>query len=366
MGCCSSSPYKICCSRNNQETIRLMTFGLDGAGKTSFVKYILKDSSSDIVPTIGFSSVDLKNFQKFNVQVYDTGGGKNIRDIWINYFPFIHGLVLVIDSADTKRIDQVKEILESVVSNRRIQGKPLLVLINKQDVEGAMDENALVTAINLNSIVNKYKIPTRVESCSLINRWSNRFANNPLLDRGYQWLLGYIQSNWADLSKRVEIETSEQIKLEKEVMRKRIEKFRHQSILDDQKNRENQIKENLAATEAQELILENVETSDEADDDEGTINGETGETEIIEEKVIVQRRISINEPKERTILIFGSLDQLDRIVEEDVNNKEADQETVNNQSIIQKENKRPKSSSYGERRNSNTKLTISRNKIAPL
>ncbi|XP_015788752.1 ADP-ribosylation factor-like protein 13B [Tetranychus urticae] len=167
MGCCSSSPYKICCSRNNQETIRLMTFGLDGAGKTSFVKYILKDSSSDIVPTIGFSSVDLKNFQKFNVQVYDTGGGKNIRDIWINYFPFIHGLVLVIDSADTKRIDQVKEILESVVSNRRIQGKPLLVLINKQDVEGAMDENALVTAINLNSIVNKYKIPTRVVSINV-------------------------------------------------------------------------------------------------------------------------------------------------------------------------------------------------------
>lgn len=170
------------------------------------------------------------------------------------------------------------------------------------------------------------------------------------MDRGYQWLLGYIQSNWTGLSSRVEIETKEQIKLEQEVMRKRIEKFRNQGNQENQINQQDGERHGSDDINRNELIIEDVEK-------ENTIH----EDSDFKEKVITQRRFSVNEPRERTVLIFGSLDQLDKIVEED----ESTINPQNNQSQSTND-RRPKSSSLGERKNSNFRFTISRNQIAPL
>lgn len=122
-----------------------MLIGLDGAGKTSLVRYLLKgnieksfplltvstpfhlDPSNILVPTMGYSSFDLRKFRSLMVKVIDVGGGKTIRDIWKNYFSFVHGFIFVIDSSDVNRIELVKNLLRETLSNEKVRGKPLLV-----------------------------------------------------------------------------------------------------------------------------------------------------------------------------------------------------------------------------------------------
>lgn len=81
----------------------------------------------DVVPTVGFSNVDMKQFKNFKVQIYDLGGGSRIRGIWKSYFALVHGIVFVIDSADASRVLEVKETLQDVVKNEKVSRKPILM-----------------------------------------------------------------------------------------------------------------------------------------------------------------------------------------------------------------------------------------------
>lgn len=140
---------------NNKPRIKLLLIGLDNAGKTttvmrllgrkywfcmhlhpflqSFFQAIMRLTSlfqgpaEDIVPTIGFSSIEMKQINKFAVEIYDLGGGAKIRDIWKNYFSLVHGIIYVVDSADEGRIPEIKSNLQDVIQHERISKKPILV-----------------------------------------------------------------------------------------------------------------------------------------------------------------------------------------------------------------------------------------------
>lgn len=84
------------------------------------------ENPQDVAPTVGFSKVDLKQ-GKFEVTIFDLGGGKRIRDIWKNYYSESHGVVFVVDSSDVQRIQETRETMAQVLQHPRIAGKPVLV-----------------------------------------------------------------------------------------------------------------------------------------------------------------------------------------------------------------------------------------------
>ena len=55
----------------------------------------------------------------------------------VNCYEETDGIVWVVDSADTCRLDEVKGELESVLQEGRLQGASLLILANKQDIKGS-------------------------------------------------------------------------------------------------------------------------------------------------------------------------------------------------------------------------------------
>ncbi len=83
----------------------------------------------DLIPTIGFSNLKMRKFNNFRVVLYDLGGGPRIRSIWKNYFGLVHGIIFVIDSADISRVLEVKDVIEEVISNDKIAGKPILLYV---------------------------------------------------------------------------------------------------------------------------------------------------------------------------------------------------------------------------------------------
>lgn len=160
----------------------------------------------------------MKQFNRVPVEIYDLGGGPKIRAIWKNYFALVHGIIYVVDSSAENRLPEVRENLEEVMKHDRISKKPLLVyvyifllnnpayflfntttretclvviflclydpqkssltdvcrfpsspplrlrLINKQDVEGAMEEVDMSKQLNLSILANTYQCPTRIVS----------------------------------------------------------------------------------------------------------------------------------------------------------------------------------------------------------
>lgn len=84
------------------------------------------ESPLDVAPTVGFSKVDLKQ-GKFEVTIFDLGGGKRIRGIWKNYYSESYGVVFVVDSSDVQRIQETRDTMAEVLRHPRIAGKPVLV-----------------------------------------------------------------------------------------------------------------------------------------------------------------------------------------------------------------------------------------------
>lgn len=63
-------------------------------------------------------------------------------------------------------MEECRKVLEKLLKNEQISGKPVLLLANKQDMEGALDEIDIVERLNVERLVNQQKCPTLVELCS--------------------------------------------------------------------------------------------------------------------------------------------------------------------------------------------------------
>ena len=74
-------------------------------------------------PTIG-SNVEEVVHNNVHLQVWDLGGQQQLRSTWNTYFANAHAVIMVVDSADRKRIHVVKEelwkCLQSEVGDRCI------------------------------------------------------------------------------------------------------------------------------------------------------------------------------------------------------------------------------------------------------
>ncbi|XP_006878382.1 PREDICTED: LOW QUALITY PROTEIN: ADP-ribosylation factor-like 13A [Chrysochloris asiatica] len=128
----------------------------------------------------------------YNISIYDLNGNSQGQDLWPNYYSQAHGIVFVLDSSDLGRLQEVKMILPRLLSDQRVEGKPVLLLPGKQDKKGA-----LLPCDILERIVNKNKPLCRVEPCSAIINLQRR-NHQPIID-GLRWLLATIGDKYEDL-----------------------------------------------------------------------------------------------------------------------------------------------------------------------
>ena len=80
------------------------------------------------------------------LHLWDIGGQSSIRAYWRNYFEQTDGLIWVVDSSDTMRLDLVAHELAKTLQQEKLEGATLLVFANKIDlvssvVAGNDDEN---------------------------------------------------------------------------------------------------------------------------------------------------------------------------------------------------------------------------------
>ena len=57
------------------------------------------------------------------------------------------------DASSSSRLDEAKRVLSDVLQEERVRGKPLLILANKQDQEGALSEEGMKAGLELDSLL---------------------------------------------------------------------------------------------------------------------------------------------------------------------------------------------------------------------
>ncbi|CAG9460939.1 unnamed protein product [Pedinophyceae sp. YPF-701] len=160
---------------------RILVLGLDNAGKTTILKKLSEEDITTIQPTQGFNVKSLLH-EGFKLNVWDIGGQKTIRPYWRNYFEQTDALVYVIDSSDRKRLDETGEELARLLEEDKMQGIPVLVLANKQDLMHAMAPDEIADLLNLFSIREH---PWQIQPCSA--------KTGDGLREGMEWLVRQVK-----------------------------------------------------------------------------------------------------------------------------------------------------------------------------
>ncbi|XP_011878611.1 PREDICTED: ADP-ribosylation factor-like protein 13B [Vollenhovia emeryi] len=189
-------------SRTAEKTIILLIVGLDNSGKSTILNHISGDSDQNVLPTIGFRTVSLKH-KSYSVKIYDLGGSSQIRPLWPKYYNDIHGLIYVVDASDISRLAENKVVFNELITHEHISTKPILLLANKQDLNGAIDELDVVENLDVERAANAMRCPTRVETCSCIYNKEQPKSSIAGIREGYKWLLDIVVKNYAILNSRV-------------------------------------------------------------------------------------------------------------------------------------------------------------------
>ncbi|XP_047666339.1 ADP-ribosylation factor-like protein 8A isoform X1 [Tachysurus fulvidraco] len=157
-----------------KEEMELTLVGLQYSGKTTFVNVIASGQfSEDMIPTVGFN---MRKITKGNVTIklWDIGGQPRFRSMWERYCRGVSAIVYMVDAADPEKIEASKNELHNLLDKPQLQGIPclcvlcvclcvcvcvralqVLVLGNKRDLHGALDEKELIERMNLSAIQDR-------------------------------------------------------------------------------------------------------------------------------------------------------------------------------------------------------------------
>ncbi|AWU77517.1 uncharacterized protein C5L36_0D02610 [Pichia kudriavzevii] len=135
----------------------VLILGLDNAGKTTlleelkerYIKGYKKIPSGRIIPTVGQNMTTLAVDNEVRLKFWDVGGQDALRELWEDYYSDSHGIVFVIDSCDAERLNECKNTLEKIINDDKVEGLPILMLANKQDMPQALE------IANIKEVFNK-------------------------------------------------------------------------------------------------------------------------------------------------------------------------------------------------------------------
>ncbi|CAB1115611.1 unnamed protein product [Ectocarpus sp. CCAP 1310/34] len=201
-------------SKPKQKLAVILLLGLDGAGKTTLLGTLQGEQNPRVRPSVGFKPVTMMLSDELKVKFYDLGGGKNIRSIWNKYYHDAHGLLYVVDGADGDRWGQSKDIFFAATSHKYLQGKPLALILNKEDAGLQIREEKAAADLGLSN-----RRDAKVCHCSVNASKAAGGVPDERLEGAVEWLLETINESFPALNERVQHDLQDmerEFQLEKE------------------------------------------------------------------------------------------------------------------------------------------------------
>jgi len=111
---------------------RVLLLGVDGSGKTTLFKLLSSLDNKETVPTTE-TKLSTVAYKGYEIILTDVGGQGHLRPFWRHHYTGSQGIIYMIDSLDTERIEKAKKELELTLADAQLEGTPVLVFANKQD-----------------------------------------------------------------------------------------------------------------------------------------------------------------------------------------------------------------------------------------
>lgn len=89
------------------------------------------------------------------LKCWDLGGQPRFRSMWERYCKGVNAIIFVLDSADSSSIEAAKTQLKGLAEKESLQSIPILVLGNKNDLEGALTVDEIISKMELKDINNR-------------------------------------------------------------------------------------------------------------------------------------------------------------------------------------------------------------------
>lgn len=137
---------------SKQPEAQVLLLGLDNAGKSTLLYKMKYNACVSTVPTVGFNVEMLesrKNRRSIAVTVWDIGGQRRMREHWKGFHQDAATVAFVVDSSDTERMEEARRELENTLRSEQLRGSPVILLANKQDVDGALTATEVQDRFNL-------------------------------------------------------------------------------------------------------------------------------------------------------------------------------------------------------------------------
>ena len=156
------------------------------------------------------------------VHFVDVGGSPAAqKTVWPTLYPHVHAVVWVSDATKAARWAEEKVRLQTCLENKYLAGKPVLLLVNKQDT-GLPHYSPMRMH---EEVVGLCASPSllRVEGC-IADAGQNYHILDSSIEVGLAWLLGVVQKQAATLAARVQADVQAVTEEEKEEEKKEEEK----------------------------------------------------------------------------------------------------------------------------------------------
>ena len=159
-------------------------FGLDAAGKTTFIDYINNERFIDHAPTVGVS-ISRIALGSMKFVFNDVGGQEKYRTEWRKYWKDPDFMVFMVDASDSARFEFAKDYLWNVLNDFMTEGVPLVVMSNKIDKPDAKPLVDVVNALDLGAIKERLVgvFETSVKMHKNIDKALNFVASTALSDQ---------------------------------------------------------------------------------------------------------------------------------------------------------------------------------------
>ena len=123
----------------------ILILGLDNSGKTTYLEQVKTKfcpnykmmNPNKITSTVGcnIGGVDIG---RTRLNFWDLGGQQELQSLWDKYYAESHAIIYMIDSTDRERLEESWLAFDKMIMNEQLEGLPLLVACNKQDLDNCL------------------------------------------------------------------------------------------------------------------------------------------------------------------------------------------------------------------------------------
>ncbi|KAM9968323.1 hypothetical protein ACTFIW_002761 [Dictyostelium discoideum] len=159
---------------------KILIIGLDGAGKSTLLSKLKLGDYISMIPSVGFN-IETIEYKNLKILIGNADPQYKTRALWKHNYHHSNAIIFVVDSTDRDRIDQVKEEFDNLLIQQELNGIPILIFANKQDIDNSMNTSEIVNSLNLNLIEDR---KWYIQLCSSLKSHG--------LDEGLSWIVNLL------------------------------------------------------------------------------------------------------------------------------------------------------------------------------